>query len=293
MQSKPAFFAPSNYSSLDHFDSIFRKLVLDAYKKRFNSAADAKLYLALCGVDLESTVNILLTMEKNNLLNISIEQAIFAPVGCGDIANAFCTLMTGDAMIISKKEKTPLPNLDKELEKNLPTVVRIDIPGHSYVMLACEKTSQGVWGYIYQSNVAYQMEDNSFSLAAWLKDVKSLKTNLSEHLRKLARLLSPSVPNLEKESIYMELYSAQPIVEVKVPANMKEMISYINENPFFKYKVKTVCAQDMLFIAERIRNIIIQNTEEQDLPLDVYIAKMKKELEVSSELEYQIIMEPI
>ncbi|KTD01807.1 hypothetical protein [Fluoribacter gormanii] len=288
MQSKSAFFASSNDHSIDNFDSTFRKLVLRAYAKRFNSTADARLYLAICGVDLESTVKILLTMKKNNLLNISIEQAIFSPVGCGDIANAFCTLMTGDAMISSRKETLAFASLGEALENDLPKVVRIDIPGHSYVMLACEKTSQGVWGYVYQSNVAYAMEDNAFSLAAWLMDTKSSKTNLSEHLRKLARLLDPVVSNLEKEIIYLELYSANPIVEVKVPANMQEMVSYINDNIFFKYKTKTVCPQDMLFIAERIRNIITQDAEEQDQSLDAYISKMQEELEGCTELEYQI-----
>ncbi|WP_454781812.1 hypothetical protein [Legionella sp. WA2022007384] len=292
MQSKSAFFATTNYS-IDNFDSTFRKLVLGAYAKRLNSATDAKLYLAICGVDLESTVKILLTMEKNNLLNIPLKQAIFSPVGCGDIANAFCTLITGDAMIISKKETHSLASLDEELENDLPKVVRIDIPGHSYVMVACEKTSHGVWGYVYQSNVAYQMEDNSFSLAAWLMDAKSFKTNLSEHLRKLARLLNPSVSNLEKELIYLELYSAQPIVEVKVPANMKEMISYINENLFFKYKTQAVSVQDMLFIAERIRNIIIQNADEQEQSLDVYISNMQEELEACRESEYKTVMDPL
>lgn len=64
MQSKSAFFASSNDHSIDNFDSTFRKLVLSAYAKRFNSTADARLYLAICGVDLESTVKILLTMKK-------------------------------------------------------------------------------------------------------------------------------------------------------------------------------------------------------------------------------------
>ncbi|PWY54307.1 hypothetical protein DGG96_17820 [Legionella qingyii] len=292
MQSKSAFFAPSNYYSIDNFDSTFRKLVLDAYAKRFNSTSDAKLYLAICGIDLESTVKILLTMEENNLLNISIEQAIFSPVGCGDIANAFCTLMTGDAMISPRTGTYSIASLGEELENDLPKVVRIDIPGHSYVMVACEKTSQGVWGYIYQSNVAYAMEDNAFSLAAWLMDAKSSKTNLSEHLQKLARLLNPVVSHLEKEIIYLELYSANPIVEVKVPANMQEMISYINENIFFKYKIKAVCPQDMLFIAERIRNMITQDSEEQEQSLDVYLSKMREELEDCTELECQTLIEP-
>lgn len=291
MQSKSAFFTSPNDFSIDNFDSIFRKLVLSAYAKRFNSAADARLYLAICGVDLETTVKVLSTMEKNGLLNTSIVNAIFAPVGCGDIANAFCNMMTGDAMISSAKETYSLAGLCEELEKDLPKIIRIDIPGHSYVMLACEKTARGVLGYVYQSNVAYGMEDNSFSLAAWLMDSKSFKTNLSEHVQRLTQLLNPVVSNSEKEAIYLELYSARPIVEVKTPANIQELISYVNKNIFLKYKTKSVRAQDMSLISERIRQIITQDAEEAEQSLDIYISKIKEGLENCDELEYQTAAE--
>ncbi|KTD74138.1 hypothetical protein [Legionella tucsonensis] len=284
------FFPFSHYefSSIDGFAYVFRKLVLSSYAKRHKSVADARLYLALSGIDLESTVKILLVMEQNGLLNTSITNSIFSPVGCGDIANTFCKMITGDEMISSEQETSSLVHLSEELERDLPKIIRIDIPGHSYVMLACEKTSQGVLGYIYQSNVAYGMEDNSFSLAAWLMDTKSSKTNLSIHLQKLALLINPTVSNLEKANIYLKLYSAKPIVEVKIPANMQEIISYINENIFFKYKIKTICAKDMLLISERIKNMTIQNPVELLQPLDTYIAKMKEELGEFIELECQL-----
>lgn len=293
MQSKSAFFASSNHCSIDSFDDAFRKLILGVYARRFNSVADARLYLAICGIDLETTVKILLTMKKNGLLNTSIVNAIFAPVGCGDIANAFCKMTTGDEMIAIKRNKVQsFAHLYEALEGDLPKIIRIDIPGHSYVMVACEKAPQGILGYIYQSNVAYGMEDNSFSLAAWLMDTKSSKTNLSEHLQKLARLLNPSVSNSEKESIYLELYTAEPLIDVKIPANMQEIISYINENIFLKYNIKTVHAKDMLLITERIKRIATQNAEEEQQSLDTYISKMTEELEDSDELEDQIAADP-
>ncbi|CAM2925400.1 Uncharacterised protein [Legionella steigerwaltii] len=290
MQSKLAFFASSDHFSLDDFDSAFRKLVLSAYAKRLNSVADARLYLALCGIDLESTVKILLSMEKTGMLNTSIAEAIFAPVGCGDIANTFCKMMTGDIMITGKKEVQSLTPLIEALEKDLPKIIRIDIPGHSYVMLACEKKTEGIWGYIYQSNVAYEMEDNSFSLAAWLMDEKSCKTNLSEHLQKVARLIDPVVSNSEKESIYLELYSAKPIVDVKVPANIKGIVSYINENMSFQYTIKSIRAIDMLHVAKRIQNIISQHPEEQQQSLESYISRMRVEIE--SDEEFHPVTEP-
>ncbi|QLZ69785.1 hypothetical protein FOLKNPGA_02584 [Legionella sp. PC1000] len=293
MHSRSVFFtvSPYEFSSIDNFDSVFRKLVLSAYANRYKSVADARLYLAISGIDLESTVKILLIMEQNGLLHTSIANSIFAPVGCGDIANTFCKMITGDEMISSGKETSSLLHLIEELEQDLPKIIRIDIPGHSYVMLACEKTSKGVLGYIYQSNVAYGMEDNSFSLAAWLMDTKSFKTNLSEHLHKLALLINPAISNLVKAHIYLELYSANPIVEVKIPANMQEIISYINENIFFKYKIKTICAKDMLLISERIKNLTIQNPSELQQSLDTYIAKMKEELKA---LDYQLpVAEPL
>ncbi|KTD40496.1 hypothetical protein [Legionella parisiensis] len=295
MQSKSTFFTSSHYevSSIDNFDSIFRKLVLSAYKKRYSSVADARLYLTICGIDLESTVKILLAMEKNGLLNTSIANSIFTPVGCGDVANTFCKMMTGDEMISSGKETYSLEYLGEELEKDLPKIVRIDIPGHSYVMLACEKTSVGVLGYIYQSNVAYGMEDNSFSLAAWMMDSKSCKTNLSIHLQKLALLMHPAVPSMDKANIYLELYSAKPIVEVKIPANMQEIVSYIDENIFLRYKIKTLCAKDMLLIADRIKNMTMQNPAELQQSLDTYITKMEEEQEDLVELEYQPATKPV
>ncbi|HHF7367462.1 TPA: hypothetical protein ACPSKY_002596 [Legionella bozemanae] len=295
MRSKSAFFTFSHYeiSSIDDFDSIFRKLVLSAYKKRYKSVADARLYLAISGIDLESTVKILLTMEQNELLNTSIANSIFSPVGCGDIANTFCKMITGDEMISSGKETCSIVYLSEELEKDLPKIIRIDIPGHSYVMLACEKTSQGVLGYIYQSNVAYGMEDNSFSLAAWLMDSKSCKTNLSKHVQKLALLINPAVPSFDKANIYLELYSAKPIVEVKIPANMHEIISYIDENIFFRYKIKTIRTKDMLLISERIKSMTIQNPAEVQQSLDTYIAKMKQELEDFAELTSQPATQPV
>ncbi|MCW8408103.1 hypothetical protein OQJ13_03860 [Legionella sp. PATHC035] len=290
MHSKSAFFASNYYFSIDNFDYVFRKIVLDAYAKRFNSVADARLYLAICGVDLESTVKILLTMEKTGLLTTPIAEAIFAPVGCGDIANAFCKLMTGDIMITGKKGILSLTPLIQALENDLPKIIRIDIPGHSYVMLACEKKLEGVWGYIYQSNVAYDMEDNAFSLAAWLMDAKSCKTNLSEHVQKLARLINPAVSNLEKESLYFELYSAKPIVDVKVPANMKDMVSYINENMSFQYTIKSISSRDMLHVSKRIEKIVSQHPEEQFESLESYISRMR--IEVACDNEFYPVTEP-
>lgn len=287
MQSKLAFFPSTSRFSIDDFDSYFRKLVLDAYEKRFNSVADARLYLALCGVDLESTVKIFLAMKNSGMLHVPVSEAIFAPVGCGDIANAFCKIMTSDPMITGKGEFFSINQLMGAIKKELPKIIRIDIPGHSYVMLACDITEEGVMGYIYQSNVAYGMEDNSFSLAAWLMDARSGKTNLSEHLYKLSRLLQPGVSNSEKGSIYLELYCANPIIEVKTPANIQEIISYINENISFKYRIKPVRAIDMMYASERLKRIVTQHPEEQEQSLETYMSRMQIELEEYDRLEYQ------
>lgn len=286
MQSKFAFFPSHQHFSIDSFDNAFRRLVLSAFMKRFNSVADARLYLAICGIDIELTIKILLSMEKTGILDTPISEAIFAPVGCGDIANALCRLITGDEMITVKSEAQSIIELSKALQENLPQIIRIDIPGHSYVMLAYEKTSEGIWGYIYQSNVAYGMEDNTFSLAAWLMDAKSYKTNLSEHLQKLAQLMEPTVSNSVKETIYFELYCAKPIIDVKTPANIQKIISYMNENLSLKYKIRAVGAKDMLLVAERIQRIISQHPEEQQQSLDSYISKIRTELEESNESEF-------
>lgn len=134
MHSKSAFFASNYYFSIDNFDYVFRKIVLDAYAKRFNSVADARLYLAICGVDLESTVKILLTMEKTGLLTTPIAEAIFAPVGCGDIANAFCKLMTGDIMITGKRAFYRLPRSFRHLKTICPKLSALIYPD---ILMSC------------------------------------------------------------------------------------------------------------------------------------------------------------
>lgn len=252
---------------------------MSAYENRFKSVADARLYLAIHGVDLENTVKILLTMEKNDFLSTPIVNAIFSPVGCGDTANAFCKLMTGDEMIPFKnKETQSLTLLSEELENNLPKLIRINIPGHSYVMLACEKSEEGILGYVYQSNVAYGIEDNLFSLSEWLMDIRSHKTNLSQHLLKLHQLINPRVSIPEKIQIYRELYIAQPIAKVTVPADMQTIISYINENIFIRYDIREVNAKNMLSVLERLKRITNQIPEEQMQELGDYIRTVKDEL---------------
>ncbi|WP_133135821.1 hypothetical protein [Legionella rowbothamii] len=216
----------------DDFDQYFRKLVLDSYRKRFDNVASAQFHLALQGCDLQTMVNMLLVFEKMGALEKSIEQSLFYPVGCGDIANSFCTLLTQSTLFIPHTQNPPqLPSLAKELGKHLPKLIRIDIPGHSYVILACEKTKKDVFGYIYQSNIAEGMEDNSYSLSAWLMDPRSQKINLTEHLNKVIQLINVDTADEIKAAIYQELFIAQPIVPVKNPANLNVLINHINKNP--------------------------------------------------------------
>ncbi|MDR3503377.1 MAG: hypothetical protein P4L79_12440 [Legionella sp.] len=232
----------SQQLTLDDFAQYFRKLVLDSYEKRFDSVADAKFHLALQGCDLQTMVNILLVFDKTGILEKSIEQSLFYPVGCGDIANAFCTLLTQSTLFIPRTQKPPqLPSLAKDLGKNLPKLIRVDIPGHSYVMLACEKTDKDVFGYIYQSNIAEGMEDNSFSLSAWLMDPRSQKTNLTEHLNKVIQLIDVDTFDEIKAAIYQELFIAQSIVPVNIRADLNVIVKHINENPnSSRYKAKHV-----------------------------------------------------
>lgn len=94
-------------------------------------------------------------------------------------------------------------------------------------------------------------------------------------------------PIQKKGSIYLELYCANPIIEVKTPANIQEIISYINENISFKYRIKPVRAIDMMYASERLKRIVTQHPEEQEQSLETYISRMQIELEEYDRLEYQ------
>ncbi|USQ13332.1 hypothetical protein J2N86_11645 [Legionella lytica] len=247
------FQKDSQQLTMDDFDLYFRKLVLDSYEKRFDSVADAKFHLALQGCDLQTMVNVLLLFEKLGVLEKSIEQSLFYPVGCGDIANAFCNILTKSTLFTPLTEKPPqISSLAKKLGKDLPKIIRIDIPGHSYVMLACEKIEKEVFGYIYQSNIAEGMEDNSFSLSAWLMDARSQKTNLTKHLNKVMQLLDVGTDNEEKISIYEELFIATPIVTVKNQADLNAIIKHINEHPnSSRYKAQHVTPKKVISTLQR------------------------------------------
>lgn len=281
MKIKASFFDDSNQKiTLDDFDHYFRTLLLDAYKKRFNSAADAKFYLALQGMDLDIMISIFIPAEKTGLLNTSIANALFYPVGCGDITNSFCTMMVEDSLFTPRTgNPPPLSKLLFELEKNLPKLIRIDIPGHAYVMLASEKTNQGVLGYIYQSNIAEGMEDNSFSLATWLMDPKSHKTNLTQHLQQVNRLLEVETSCEEKCSIYRELFFAQPTVAIKVPANLNEIIKNLNDQTnISRYKVKEIDPQTMIATLQLFEKEFKNLFAELKQSLDDYIQQIKEKI---------------
>jgi hypothetical protein len=277
-KSEFSFFQKdSQQFTLDDFDQYFRKLVLDSYKKRFDSVASAKFHLALQGCDLQTMVNLLLVFEKINVLEKPIEQSLFYPVGCGDIANSVCTLLTQSTLFIPQTQKPPqLPSLAKELGKHLPKLIRIDIPGHSYVMLACEKTDKGVFGYVYQSNIAEGMEDNSFSLSAWLMDTRSQKTNLTEHLNKVIQLIDVNTLDEVKSTIYEDLFIAQPIVTVKTPADLKVIIQHINENPnSSRYKAKRVTAKALISTLQHFEQEFSGTHLEQTQSLGDYIEQSR------------------
>ena len=284
------FQKDSRQLTLDDFDQYFRKMMLDSYEKRFDSVASAKFHLALQGCDLQTMVNVLLVFEKMGGLEKSIEQSLFFPVGCGDIANAFCQLITQNTLFTPLTQKPPkLPSLVRELDKHLPKLIRIDIPGHSYVMLASEKTPQGVLGYVYQSNIAEGMEDNSFSLSAWLMDPRSHKTNLTEHLNKVIQLIDVDTFDEIKAALYEELFIAQPIVPVKSPANLNTLIKHINENPnSSRYKTKRVSPARMLTILQLFEQEYSGSHMEQTQSLENYIEHCRtlmKEQEQEQEQE--------
>lgn len=276
MQNKTPTFFPPPPANLHEFDRAYRELVLGAYEQRFASVADAKLYLAIQGVDLETTVSILLMMEAEDCLTKSVLNSIFSPVGCGDTANAFCYFMTEDSMNTLSKDSQSPGQLAKDLTNNLPKLIRINIPGHAYVMLASEQTPAGVLGYIYQSNVAEGMEDNSFSLVAWLYDPKSQQTNLTIHLEKVQRLLNPHTLRSEQEMIYRELYFAQPLIDVQIPANLEIPLNYLRESPRFNYQIKEINAANMLHVLASIQRENQQPIDEPKQSLDAYIQNMKE-----------------
>ncbi|KTD76282.1 hypothetical protein [Legionella waltersii] len=283
MWNKLSLFSDSVSNSkslkIDDFDRAYREMVLFAYQNRFNRVADAKLYLLIQGINLEGIVKIYSALKLGGMLEISVRDAIFSPVGCGDVANAFCQTITGDTMNPSKScRQQSLTELSLEIETDLPKLIRINIPGHSYVMLACEKTAEGILGYIYQSNVADGMEDNSFSLAAWLMDKRSRKTNLSMHVKLLSELLSPTVFNEKKASIYRQLYIATPIIPVKTPADMQTIISYINTCPTFNFTSKRISAEQMMKNLEQIKAMAFQSSEESMQSLDEFIEISNQEL---------------
>ncbi|MFJ1268265.1 hypothetical protein ACD661_06830 [Legionella lytica] len=279
------FQKDSQQLSVDDFDQYFRKLILDSYEKRFDSVADAKFHLALQGCDLQTMVNMLLVFERVGVLEKPIEQSLFYPVGCGDIANAFCTLLTNSTLFTPLTEKPPqLPSLTKELGKNLPQLIRIDIPGHSYVMLACEKTNKEVFGYIYQSNIAEGMEDNSFSLSAWLKDHRSSKTNLTEHLNQVIQLIDADTCTQDKKKIYDALFIAAPIVPVRIPADLDVIIKHINEHPnSSRYKTQHVNPRKLINILEDFERNFRGTHAEQTQSLSQYIEQSRLKMRANEE----------
>ncbi len=261
---------------MDHFDQAFRGMLLEAYEQRFNSVADARFYLKIQGMDLDTAITTFLLMEKMGSLTTSIVNSLFFPIGCGDVTNTFCSTIIGHEMYTPNEQKSnTIENLQRNLAINLPKLIRMDIPGHSYVLLASEQRKDGVFGYIYQSNIAMGMEDNSFSLAAWLMDPKSNKTNLTEHLEKLKWLLDPQTSDSEKIMIYRKLFFANPIVPVSDPADMEEILYYIKDNPGFKYSIKKITPKVMIEALEKMKNMDIN---EQNQSLDEYINNVKQTL---------------
>lgn len=281
MKTKSAFFSRSlSESSLtvDDFDQFFRGMLLEAYEQRFNSVADARFYLKIQGMDLDTAITTFLLMEKMGSLTTSIVNSLFFPIGCGDVTNTFCSTIIGHEMYTPNEQRSnAIEDLQCKLAINLPKLIRLDIPGHSYVLLASEQKKEGVLGYIYQSNIAMGMEDNSFSLAAWLMDPKSNKTNLTEHLEKLKWLLDPRTSDSEKIMIYRKLFFANPIIPVREPADMEKIIHYIKNNPDFKYSIKKITPNVMIEALERMKNMDIN---EQSQSLDEYINNIKQTLPV-------------
>lgn len=291
MYDKTSFFScdrsESKSLSINYFDKAFRETILNAYEKRFDSVADARFYLTLQGVDLDTAVSMLIIMEQMGMLKNTLTNTLFSPVGCGDIANAFCKIMTGNAMLSMNRKPLLLAPLIQELDKSLPTLIRMDIPGHSYIILASEKTNEDIFGYVYQSNVAYGMEDNSFSLVAWLMDPKSQKMNLSHHLHQLDKLISPSTTPDEKEAIYSELYCAQPIVPINEGADIKKIIQSFNGHPEIKYRAKKVIPQQMLCALDLMKDMLCIPTEEHHQSLEDFICKAKTDALKQGSIQHQ------
>lgn len=285
MYTKTPLFFPSPPFTIDDFDKVYRELILNTYEQRFVSVADARLYLAIQGVDLDTLIQILLAMEEaeEESLTKPVIDSLFSPCGCGDTANAFCKILTGNEMIPHRsKSPNTIEQLLSTLGDNFPKLIRLDIPGHSYVMLASELIAEEVYGYVYQSNIAQGMEDNSFSITAWIKDPKSCKTNLTVHLQKVQQLLAPQTPKNIQASLYRELYFAEPIVPVVEEAYLDIILDSISEDPCFFYTIKSVSALSMFYVLERFKKELCTNIDEQDLSLQEYIKAIKGKQKLST-----------
>lgn len=264
----------------DLFNAKFRYMVLNAYKKKFENLSEAKLYLSLQGADLETTVSILIMMEKwDTLGGRTIKEALFTPSGCGDVTNAFCMLMTQNTMATARypNNRKSLAELSQEFEGVMPKIIRIDILSHSYVMLCTEKSENNIFGFIYQSNIAEGMNDHCFSLAAWLMDKGSRKTNLSEHVEKLEELLAPETSDDRKKIVYNELFMAEPLVEVITPADMDLLIAAYKKPTKAYYQAKNVDISYMIAMLEA-RKAANDASLDKHLTLDEYIDAVKEKL---------------
>lgn len=275
MSGTPPFFGKSDETTGDLFAKMWRARLLDAYSKRFDDVAEARFYLSMQGIDLEAVVFSLM-MQETNETEFSLKDLIFSPASCGDTANGFCMLMTGRSMA-AKHDKTSksIDSLQNDMSIIFPALIRIDVPGHSYVMLCTEKKGHNIFGYIYQSNSGEGMEDNSYSLAAWLKSEKANKTNLSEHVVKLTTLIDPATQDDSKKKLYDELYCVEPIIKIERPADMNKLIQPWKKKSNIYYQIEKV---NFAALLKTLTSMVAEKDAFPDkgCSLDVHIANIRE-----------------
>ncbi|KTD12027.1 hypothetical protein Lgra_1485 [Legionella gratiana] len=210
------------------FHQLYKSILCNAENNK-DSLIDANFLISIQGLPFEMVLNAALMMDntvnKDSKDHIPVEQGLFLPIGCGYTANGFCKLMTGRNMstAIHHDLSRPITKLHDELMTNLPKLVRIDVPGHSYVMLATHQKENECYGYIYQSNVAKGTNNQAFSLVSWLKDKKCTCINLSSHITQVQQLFDPKTSIEKKKELYKELYLLTPTSTELVNVNLDQL----------------------------------------------------------------------
>lgn len=229
--------ARSSRSAPDALHSLFSKSILAAGREH------PLVYYSLMGLELEIIWDSVIGQTLESSLEEAIQFALPAP-SCGAAANAVGELFCDEAACARLMQNAKLgkffsvAEFDADIrfaakKDSFPLLVRISLAEkqqkgflscHDYILYITHLSERDeLMGYVYQSNIADGMEDNAFSLLAWLQDeTKSVEQNLQWHLNDLHHFLRTE-NDIERAALYEKLYFCRPIVKVEKPADLSQL----------------------------------------------------------------------